>query len=241
MTKVSKGFHRLSNRLNDFMCDYEFARIVFSCKNLISGTDTLFKFFDDEKYPELAKHDNTDQARKIIINHLQSTLAVTFIKDSYEEVTEYLHYILNMGARSGLVKPERISDSVKVSLTDNDILATSSHEEVINLVTKQIYQNIENEKSTIGLVEKICKRLGINVEQQTIDEAIKYLEMRHIFVHEDGKPNKKFKERYQDIRLNQKGRIKLTDIDLHDVRDKIIALISKLDMEMVSNKLIITT
>lgn len=241
MTKISKGYHRLFNRLNDFMCDYEFARIIYSCRNIISGNDSLFKYLDPVKHPELNKHDNTDQARRIIINHLRSTIAVTFIKESYEEVTEYLHYILNMGARSGLVIPARISDSVKVSITANEILSTTSHPEVISLVTKKIYQNIESDKSTIGLVEKICKRLDIKINQDTIDEAIKYLEMRHIFVHEDGKPNKAFKERYPDVKLNQKGRICFTDIDLHDVRDKIIELISSLDKEMVTKKLIIST
>ena len=84
---------------------------------------------------------------------------MTVIKESYEEVTEYLHYILNIGARSGLVKPERISDSVKVSITANDILGTASHTEIISLVTKQIYQSLESERSTIGLVDKICKKI----------------------------------------------------------------------------------
>ena len=65
--------------------------------------------------------------------------------------------------------------------------------------------------------------------------------MRHVFVHEDGKPNKKFKEKFPDVKLNHKERISLTDIDLHDVRDKIIKLISSLDKEMVTKNLIIST
>ena len=169
----SKGFHRLYNRLNDFMCDYELARIIYSCRNIISGNDALFKYLDPAKHPELYKHDSTKQARIMIINHLRATIAVTVIKESYEEVTEYLHYILNIGARSGLVKPERISDSVKVSITANDILGTASHTEIISLVTKQIYQSLESERSTIGLVDKICKRLDIHINQSTIDEALK--------------------------------------------------------------------
>ena len=235
----SKGYHRLINRLNDFMCDYEFAQVIFSCRNLIKAKDKVFQYVDLNKHPELSKHDATPQARTIIVNHLKSTLAVSFIKEAYEELTEYLHYTLNQGAKSGQIKPERISDSVKINLTANQLLSTNSHEEVINLVTTQIYKSLESERSTIELIKKICKRLDLNVNEDIIKDAIKYLDMRHIFVHTDGKPNKEYRVTYPDIKLNFKGRINLTLIDLHQVRDSIKNLAFKIDQELINKNLIL--
>lgn len=63
--------------------------------------------------------------------------------------------------------------------------------------------------------------------------------MRHIFIHEDGKPNRQFKEKYPDVKLNQKGRINLTEIDLHTVRDDVRNLIKVLDDKMIEKILII--
>lgn len=187
----------------------------------------------------LSGYKPSEQSRKIITNHLRSTIAVSFIKEAYEEVTEYIHYILKMGAISDQITPERISDGVKVSFTANQILLTKSHEEVITLVTKSIYQQLENERSTKELIKKTISRLGLDIKDVLIQQALKYLDMRHIFVHEDGKPNKQYKEKYPEIKLNQKGRIKMAEINLHEVCDDIKKLIDAIDTEMVSKGLII--
>ena len=235
----SKGHLRLVNRLNDFMGDYEFAQIIYSCRNFITDKNGNLKYLDATRHAVLSKRDATPQTRTIIANHLRSTIAVSFIKEAYEEVTEYIHYILKMGAMSGKIKPEKISDSIKVNLTANQILATRTHEEVMTLVTKEIYQQLESERSTKKLIKKTTARLGLNVKEELIERALKYLDMRHIFVHEDGKPNRQFKEDYPDIKLNQKGRINLTETNLHNVCDDIKALIDAIDSEMISKGLII--
>lgn len=235
----SKGHLRLVNRLNDFMCDYEFAHIIYRNRNIITDKKGSFKYLDASRHPVLSGYKSSQQARTIIANHLRSTIAVSFIKEVYEEVTEYIHYILKMGAMSGQIKPERISDNVKVSITANQILSTKSHEEVITLVTKEIYQQLESERSTKELIKKTISRLGLNVNEALIERALKYLDMRHIFVHEDGKPNKQYKHDYPDIKLNPKGRIKMAEINLHDVCDDIKALIDAIDSEMISKGLII--
>lgn len=239
--KRSKGYIRLYNRLNDFMCDYEFAQILFNNRDLLKGDESVFVGITKEATPELFKHDNTGQARIIITKHLQTTIAVTFIKEVYEEVTEYLRYILAMGARSGKVAPERISADVKVSLPANEILATSTHAEAITLVTQRIYQTLESERSTLVLIDKICAKLDLKVNRQSVNDALKYLEMRHIFIHEDGKPNKEFKKKYPDVEINKKGRIKLIDTNLHTVKDIILKLISEIDEQIIKKNLIITS
>jgi len=221
------------------MCDYEFAKVIYSCRNLIKGNNYVFKYIDSVQYPELSRHENTITARKIIINHLRATLAVCFIKEVYEEVTEYINYILKMGAMSGQIKPERISDSVKVSLTANRLLATTTHEEVISMVTREIYQVLEAERSTLKLIKNTCKRLDLDIPGNLIENTLKYLEMRHIFVHEDGKPNKEFKQKFPDVNINRKGRINLTEINLHTVRDSIKDLIQAIDEKMIAKNLII--
>lgn len=167
----SKGYLRLKNRLDDFMCDYEFAKVIYSCRNVIKGKREIFKYVDSDKHPEISRREPTATARTIIINHLRSTLAVCYIKEVYEEVTEYIRYILKMEAMSGQIRPERISDSVKVTITANQLLATTSHDEVITLVTKEIYQAIEGERSTLKLINSICLRLDLDVSADLIKSS----------------------------------------------------------------------
>lgn len=237
----SKGFHRLVNRLDDFMCDYEFAQVINKSKELLKSDILVFVNVKENEHPTLFKHPTTTNARSIVTRHLQSTIAVSFIKEAYEEVTEYIKYILYMGAKSGKVKPERISDSVKVAINANRLLSTSTHDEVIQMVVREIYQELERERSTIELIKKTCSRLDLNIDKELINQAIKYLDIRHIFVHEDGKPNKDFRKKFPEIKLNNKGRINLAILNLHNVKETILKLFKAIDDEMVKKNLIIDT
>jgi hypothetical protein len=220
------------------MCDYEFANLLYSLRNVIADKKRIFKYIDSNKHSVLSNYDSTANARKIVINHLRSTIAVSFIKEAYEEVTEYLRYVLCLGAKSKTIKVERLSANTKVSITANDILSAKDYNEVVLMVTNQIFQSIESERSTIEMVKKICTKLGLSISDEVINDALLYLEMRHIFVHNDGKPSKQFTERYPSVKVNRKGRIDLTSIDLHFVKEKILALVNAIDLEMSISNLI---
>lgn len=121
----------------------------------------------------------------------------------------------------------------------NDLLSKRTMREVVAAVMDNVFRQLENERSTISLLPKINNKLGLGVSQEVIDKAIPYLEIRHIFVHADGKPDQHFKDEHPEIALDAKGRISL-NIGLLNrayeyVRDLLVAIDAKmLDKDYIS-------
>ena len=103
----SKGYRRFKSRLEYFRTDNEVAEIIVQNKELLKGSDVIFNKVTMEKHPLLYNRTNNANSRKLVVNHLRKTIYVSFIKDMYEEVTEYIRYILQEGAMNG-VDPRRL-------------------------------------------------------------------------------------------------------------------------------------
>lgn len=69
----------------------------------------------------------------------------------YEEVTEYLQYILYQGSING-VEPNRIVGDHNFKMLANDVLTLATKVDVIKAVTDQVFQQLEPERSTIKLL-----------------------------------------------------------------------------------------
>lgn len=229
----SKGFLRFCNRLQYFIADNEMINILLKNKERIAGTSHLFKDMTAEEHPTLIAYANTHHSRKLAIYHLRKTLLVAFIKEQYEEVTEYLRYVLEHAARNG-AEIGRLVGEHKVNFDANFILSAPNHDVIRKAVTDLIFQQLENEKSTLELIKKIDKKLDLKISSQTIEDALPYLLIRHIFVHSDGKPDKEFKEKYPEFKLNQKGQIDLLKLSLVDIQEKVKKLIESIDKKMLN-------
>lgn len=98
---ASKGYKRFKSRLEYFRTDNEIAEIIVLNKELLKGDNAIFKKVNAVKHPLLSNRTNNANSRRLVINHLRKTIYVAFIKDMYEEVTEYIRYILQEGAMNG--------------------------------------------------------------------------------------------------------------------------------------------
>ncbi len=229
----SKGYLRFCNRLHHFIADNEMINILLKNKEKIAGSNHLFEGMTAEEHPTLITRVNSSHGRKIAIHHLRKTLLVAFIKEQYEEITEYLRYVLEHAAKNG-AKIERLVGEHNVNFDANFILSAPNHDVIRKAVTDHIFQQLENEKSTLELIKKINKKLDLNIPDKTIKEALPYLLIRHIFVHSDGKPDEEFKEKYPQFKLNKKGQIDLLQSSLIDIKEKVKNLIESIDNKMLS-------
>ena len=233
MRMKSKGYLRFCNRLQYFLADNEMINILLENKELLAGDDAIFKGVTKEDSPILSSYANTSHCRKITICHLRKTLLVSFIKEQYEEVTEYLRYILFHAAKNGAPTQRLIGENNKINLDANFILSAPNHDALRKAVTEHIFQQLENEKSTLDLIKKINNKLGLNIPEKVIKEALPYLLIRHIFVHSDGKPDKDFKEKYPQFKLDEKKKINLLKLPINDIKDKVKKLIRMIDEKML--------
>ena len=102
----------------------------------------------------------------------------------------------------------------------------------------QIFQQLENERSTINLLSKIKNKLGLSIEQDLIDKALPFLEIRHIFVHSDGKPCKSFLEKYPNTILDTNHRILLNSAFAETAYCAINNLLRAIDNDMIAKNYI---
>lgn len=234
--KKSKGFLRFNNRTLYFRADCEFADILDKNIELLAGDgeDVLKNIAPIKHATYKSTYKNTPFARKLFVNHFQYTLYSSFIKELYEETTEYFRYILIQGAKN-TTNVNRIVGEHKTNFDANSLLSTSTHEEVIQLVIENIFQQLENERSTVDLINKIKRKLGLTISDNIVNEALPYLLLRHILVHSDGKPNKEFTDKYQTFIINKKGRCELSLRLVSDAHKKILLLIKEFDKGMILN------
>lgn len=229
----SKGYLRFYNRLVYFDVDLEMVDVLLRNRNLLAGKSQIFKCISPTDHPNLYSHINTPAARRRIIQHLRKTIYISFIKDLYEEVTEYFRYILKQGAKS-IPEKGRLVGNIKLTLNANEILSANSHDEIIESVTNKLFQELENQRSTTQLIKQISSKLGLDICESLQTEAMPYLLLRHIFVHSDGKPDRDFKASYGSMfSLDNKGRISLQKQHLNEAKSKVDALITAFDQAMI--------
>lgn len=236
----SKGFHRFETRLIFFRQDVELADVISRNKEYIRGDVHIFRALEQEKHPLLWERGSTHQCRKPIVKHLQKTIYVAFIKEIYEEVAEYIRYIIYHASKNG-VKSDRIIGEHTFKMSANDILSLATKEDIVRAVTDQVFQQLEAERSIIALLHKVKNKLGLEVGDNIINNAVPYLTCRHIFVHADGKPNDTFQKDYPHIKLDAKGRIGLDVTFLSNAYNAIEALIKVYDAEMINKQYLPTS
>lgn len=228
----SKGLLRFQNRLNWFDDDIEFADIITKNTSLLKDDAVIFKGVSQELYPSLSRRSNNAQSRRSVATHLKKTVYGSYLKEIYEEVSEYLKYILSCGAKSHVDYP-RLIGGEKVTLDANTILNAGSYTKVQDIIMSMVFQSLDAKKGTLDTIEGVIKKLGLKIDSDIIKEATTYLEIRHILVHSDGKPDNKFKENHPEIKLNN-NKILLSKDLIVNAKEKIVNMIKSIDNEMIS-------
>lgn len=234
-TVMSKGYWLFKNRLVRFREDCEFAEAVVLNRECLKGDEALIKKITKGKFPMLYYRQNNPNGRTSVAKHLRNTTFVAFIKEIYEEVAEYFRYILKQGALNG-VEIGRLVGNNEINLKANEILSKTNMDEVVDLIMKRLFRQLENERSTTKLIAQINNKLGLSIEQHIINNALPYLEARHIFVHADGKPDKDYLTRHQQTKTDSNGRIKLDDVFIRRAYSAAKILIIAFDREMADHK-----
>ncbi len=203
------------------------------------GSRHLFDAVNPTQHPRLAGRANTSNSRRNAANHLKSTLCSSFIKDIYEDVTQYLQDVLAAAARNGL-DPNRLIGEHKVTFEANEILSAGSWPKTVEIVSLSVFRKLESEKSTKNLLQKINTKLDIGVRSATINAALPFFEIRHLLVHADGKADSTFCRKYPALGATAGQKIVLDYALLQKARTAITALINEFDSKIVAKNVVST-
>ncbi|MCH5263913.1 MAG: hypothetical protein J1F42_13470 [Lachnospiraceae bacterium] len=233
---ISKCLISFRNRMSHFNADLDFVDILSkSIENgNFSSEEELFPGSNDERYTILSHYKVGDQNRRLVVNHLKSTLYTAYIKDLYEEFSIYLKGIMKEVYSNAKVTPERLSGEHTVNLSSVDILHHLQAGDLADVVIDDIFQSLENERSTIALVTKFHKKLGINIDQTLVDNAIYYLEIRHKLVHTDGYVSDEFKKTHDLLNYTSTNKIKLDYYTICQAYAAILHLVSDIDSKVMN-------
>lgn len=79
-------------------------------------------------------------------------------------------------------------------------------------------------------------KLGLTIDKKFIEKALPYLEIRHILVHSDGKPDQAFLNKYPKMKIDGQKRISLDAKFAKEAYDSVNNLLMAIDKEMEAKK-----
>lgn len=238
MPAVSKYALVFKNRLLSLDENIELADVICRANNksdFLNDEELLFKYMNPSDHKALATRSNTKTSKRIVVQHLRNSIYISYIKEVYEELSLYLKSLVKQAALVSKDKTSayRLLGEQKITIQAKDILLYNDFEELIQFISEQIVQDLENERSTKALLSKICTKTNIVVEQKLIDEALPYLEIRHKFVHTDGCVDDDFKIRFPMFTYDKDNYIVLSKSSLQTAKNKITKLILAIDNDAI--------
>lgn len=185
----SKSHQRLRSRIQYLLTHLEImdASIRVTIQNLKVGGDNgvlISKTIgvDCSRYKEL-DHPLTEVDR--ITNHSRSKNSESAIISAYTHFAEYLQGILTEMYEYNplLVVGKAVGNH---TLTFPEIVKLGDFAQLSSYMVSQVFRSLENERSTRRLLDRILANTGAKVAEKLVEDALSYLEMRHIFIHGAG-------------------------------------------------------
>lgn len=235
----TKALHRFTQRVAAYEDDLALAKLIVDkfIEEEVDGKKLSDIFNVEVSKYRVARHKNTKNGREIVGTHLRITLHVAFIKELYEDFSEYINTILTGAARVG-VKPERFVGRAGIELTAVEVLQAGSWEALISNVSNKIFRSLENKRSTKELVQGMSDRIGLNIDKSIFEAAIPYLETRHILVHRDGRPDDQFRTNFPNVKIRKNGQILVNFDFITNAKKYICDLAEHIDAKVIENGLV---
>lgn len=236
----TEAYHSFESKLFYFDDDIDLIEVLRL--GILNGDLTdknskhVLKNIDPAKHSHIKRRKNADGSRELLANHLRQTVYSSYVKDIYEEVTQYLKCILEKAAENGFDAGRLIGEH-STKLDAKVVLTAGTWENIARLITDSVFQSLEAEKSTLKIIEKISTKLALGVDENLISRALPYLEVRHFLVHADGKIPDQFKNEYPQIKIKE-DHVKLDYKFVSEFRDAIKMLIKEFDEKIIAANLL---
>lgn len=253
MLKMSKAKHAFLQRFYRFDEDVQLVDYLSWQSNsrtgVLNSSEALLPG-DISKYERLHKRNlkgcSFGENRSAIFTHLKQTIFSSYIKESYEEVTEYLKVILKGAALSKKVSISQfVGGQSKLTITAFDIYQAGDFTSISDALIDKIFQELEKERSTLKLVKSVCGKLSLAGDENIINKSVCYLNIRHYLVHSDGKLPSDFIKELKDngiaVSCSKDGHIKLNYELIKEFRISVSSLVDHIDKLLIDSNFLSST
>lgn len=185
--------------------------------------------FEPSKYGEL---NHPVKERDRIINNSRARNSEYAVITLYGYFTEYLQNILREIFET---KPLDVVGKApkENTLTYAEIVKHGSYEAISEHIIGKIFRQLENERSTKELLDKILTKT-VPIGETIKTNALKYLDMRHLFVHAAGIIDQQFVEKYgKDESLKVGNKIPTTYENARMAIEAVVLLCKTVDQELI--------
>lgn len=232
----SKALVRFLNRAARFADDIELIDVISRAVDAGDLTppsnDRLFRHIERQIHPRLARAKVSPHNRGLVVGHFRKTVYSSYIKDLYEDFTQYLNELLVSAVRKGMA-PEKLRGEYKVLVAADELLGCATWDDAISRLASLVGDRLD----ALGNHKKLAfldKRLELDLDPVIVDSALAFVELRHLLVHMDGRADDAFCSARPGFGARPGGQVKLTEQTTKAARAAITALVEHIDAKAVA-------
>lgn len=145
-----------------------------------------------------------DTHRQLNIPNRKTDIRRTFITSRnklheqaiIELYSEFSNYILSIITEIEHKQPKQflsiLSQNSERGIKYQDIIKIGDYNSLIGEMANRVFRFLENKRNTKVLLTTIIKNAKITIDNDTLETALAYLELRHLIIHNNTKADAKF-------------------------------------------------
>lgn len=181
-----------------------------------------------DKYPKL-NIPSTEYAR--VINFSKSENSDYCFLELYNLFSYYMRDILKEMYQ---LRPKSITEKCNKTLTYSKLTEFSSIDELVDYMIDDIFKDLESVRSTSKLVKRIFSHTKIQIPQALSDEALMYLNIRHLIIHNNSKVDKEFFDKYKNkLQISLNGKVQTDYQSFQKALQVIYDYIKTIDQQLI--------
>lgn len=116
--------------------------------------------------------------------------------DIYRAFSYYMKNVITELSHQNPIKMQGLlCNKTDKSMTYPDIINLGSYNAIITDMANKVFRSLENLRSTTEMLDKLLNLTHANIDQSIKEDAILYLELRHLIIHNNSRADDKFIER----------------------------------------------
>lgn len=238
--RESKSFQRFSGRFRTLqqhsqIIDASLKKQLNKLRPLKNNGKTISQNmgFPSEQYPCLDVP-CTEYAR--IINYSRRENSDYCFVELYNLFAYYMKDILK---EMYLLRPKSITEKSNKTISYSKMAEFTSIDALVDYMIEDIFRELEGLRSTPKLVKRIVGHTKIHIPQSQSDEAIMYLSIRHLIIHNNSKIDTEFYSKYQHkLSISANGKVPTDFSTFQSALNAVYTYIKTIDTELIAKNFI---
>lgn len=121
-------------------------------------------------------------------------------------------------------------------MTFVELVNLGTLEKIQEKMIDKVFRKLENDKSTLSLLDNVLNHTDIVIPPDIKTTALMYLEMRHLFIHNQGKADERFEKQFGDkMKPRKTGKLPTDFMTVNTAIETILKLVTIIDQGLIAN------